>query len=133
MFDKYIIVEDTLRNVAVGGEVTGFQLGVRLPYYRGLGLSMVEDIEVTLDGVTAPAESVSLTLHGNRYRLTDLPGIFDDRWEMGEVATVFVSKAGGLSNGEHTVAVRERLRISYMPVPGGGADQKTLSLQGTPL
>ena len=129
MFDKYIIVEDTLRNVAEGGDVTGFQLGVRLPYYRGLGLSMVEDVEVTVDGETAPAEAVSLTVHGNTYRLTELPGIFDDRWEMGEVAIVSVAKAGGLAGGEHAVSVRERLRISYMPVPGGGADHKTLALQ----
>lgn len=129
MFDKYIIVEDTLQNILKGDDVTGFQLGVRLPYYRGLGLSMVEDVEVTVNGETAPAESVSLTVHGNTYRLSQLPGIFDDRWEMGEVATVSVEKAGGLAPGQHTVAVRERLRISYMPVPGGGADQKTLALQ----
>lgn len=130
MFDKYIIVEDTLRNVRDGHDVTGFRLGVRLPYYRGLGLSMVEDVEVTVDGEAAPAESVSLTVHGNTYKLTDLPGVVDDRWEMGEVATVSVEKRGGLAGGEHAVAVRERLRISYMPVPGGGADQKMLTLRG---
>lgn len=129
MFDKYIIVEDTLRNVVKDDDVTGFQLGVRLPYYRGLGLSMVEDVRVTVDGQTAPAGSVSLTVHGNTYKLTELPGIFDDRWEMGEVATVFVERRGGLAPGEHAVAVSERLRISYMPVPGGGADQKVLSLR----
>ena len=129
MFDKYIIVEDTLRNTGDDDDVTGFQLGVRLPYYRGLGLSMVEDIEVTVDGETALGTSVSLTVHGNTYRLTDLPGVFDDRWEMGEVATVTVDKAGGLTEGPHSVAVRQRLRISYMPVPGGGTDHKTLTLQ----
>ncbi|MFJ5956361.1 DUF6379 domain-containing protein [Paenarthrobacter sp. NPDC092416] len=129
MFDKYIIVEDTLCNAVDGDDVAGFQLGVRLPYYRGLGLSMVEDIEVTVDGETAPRGSVSLTVHGNTYKLTDLPGIFDDRWEMGEVATVSVDRAGGLAEGPHSVAVRQRLRISYMPVPGGGADHKTLTLK----
>ena len=129
MFDKYIIVEDTLRNVVNGADVTGFELGVRLPYYRGLGLSMVEDVQVTIDGETAPAASVALTVHGNTYRLTDLPNIFDDRWEMGEIATVSVEKRGGLAGGEHAVEVSERLRISYMPVPGGGADQKVLTLR----
>ncbi|NWL32703.1 C-glycoside deglycosidase beta subunit domain-containing protein [Paenarthrobacter nitroguajacolicus] len=129
MFDKYIIVEDTLRNVMAGDDITGFQLGVRLPYYRGLGLSMVEDVQVTVDGETAPAESVSLMVHGNTYKLADLPDVFDDRWEMGEVATISVEKPGGLAGGEHEVAVRERLRISYMPVPGGGADQKMLTLR----
>ncbi|MFJ6535163.1 DUF6379 domain-containing protein [Paenarthrobacter sp. NPDC091711] len=129
MFDKYIIVEDTLRNTGDDDDVTGFQLGVRLPYYRGLGLSMVEDIEVTIDGETSSSASVSLTVHGNTYKLTDLPGVFDDRWEMGEVATVSVERAGGLVEGPHSVAVRQRLRISYMPVPGGGTDLKTLTLR----
>lgn len=129
MFDKYIIVEDTLRNTEHDGSVTGFEVGVRLPYYRGLGLSMVENVEVSVNGETMPPEATSLTVHGNTYRLLDLPGVFDDRWEMGEVATVSIVKQGGLAAGEHEVAVVERLRVSYMPVPSGGADRKTLALQ----
>ncbi|WP_458106623.1 DUF6379 domain-containing protein [Arthrobacter sp. R3-55] len=129
MFEKYIIVEDTLRNTELDGSITGFQVGVRLPYYRGLGLSMVEAVEVSIDGETMRAEDTSLTVHGNTYRLLDLPGIFDDRWEMGEVATVCIAKPGGLAEGEHEVAVVERLRVSYMPVPSGGADRKKLALQ----
>ena len=130
MFDKYIIVEDTLRNTDLDGSVTGFEVGVRLPYYRGLGLSMVENVEVSINGETMPPEATSLTVRGNTYRLVDLPDVFDDRWEMGEVATVSIAKPGGLATGEHEVAVVERLRISYMPVPSGGADRKTLVLQG---
>ena len=129
MFEKYIIVEDTLRNTEEGGAITGFQVGVRLPYYRGLGLSMVENVEVSVDGQTMPAEGTSLTVHGNTYRLLDLPGVFDDRWEMGEVATVSIAKPGGLTAGEYEIGVVERLRVSYMPVPSGGADRKTLALQ----
>ena len=33
--------------------------------------------------------------------------------------------------GEHDVTVVVRLRISYMPVPGGGRDSKRLALQST--
>ena len=33
-----------------------------------------------------------------------------------------------LAPGEHDVAVSVRLRISYMPVPGGGRDAKKLPL-----
>ena len=41
MFDKYIIVEDGFRNVVEGGEVRGFQVKARLPYYRGLATVLV--------------------------------------------------------------------------------------------
>ena len=35
MYDKYLIVGEAFRNVARDGRLTGFQLGLRLPYYRG--------------------------------------------------------------------------------------------------
>ena len=50
MFDKYMICEETVRNVRRGNETVGFEFGARLPYYRGLGLSMIEDVAVTIDG-----------------------------------------------------------------------------------
>ncbi len=47
MMDHKMIVAGSLK--AVEG---GFALEARLPYYRGLGLSMVEDVAVTVDGTT---------------------------------------------------------------------------------
>ena len=132
MFDKYIIVTQGFRNTTTDGgtpdTVSGYELGIRLPYYRGLGLSMVESIDLIVDGTPVPAESLTLTVHGNSYAVTDLATVFDDRWEMGEIATLRVAQPGGLSAGTHEVSVAQRLRISYMPVPGGGRDSKTLEL-----
>ena len=133
MFDKYIIVPEGFRNTATDNSapeisVSGYELGIRLPYYRGLGLSMVESIDLTVDGTPVPAESLTLTVHGNSYAVTDLATVFDDRWEMGEIATLRVAQPGGLAPGSHDVSVAQRLRISYMPVPGGGRDTKTLEL-----
>lgn len=133
MFDKYIIVPEGFRNTTTGNgtpdiTVSGYELGIRLPYYRGLGLSMVESIDLTVDGTPVPAESLTLTVHGNSYAVTDLATVFDDRWEMGEIATLRVAQPGGLAPGSHDVSVAQRLRISYMPVPGGGRDAKTLEL-----
>lgn len=129
MFDQYIIVEDTLQNTGPAGAATGFSVGVRLPYYRGLGLSMVEDLTVEVDGEEVRPDRISLRLHGRTYRLDELPGVLDDRWEMGEIADLLIDRPGGLPAGRHEVFVRERLRISYMPVPGGGADRKDMTLQ----
>ena len=103
MFDKYIIVTQGFRNTTTDGgtpdTVSGYELGIRLPYYRGLGLSMVESIDLIVDGTPVPAESLTLTVHGNSYAVTDLATVFDDRWEMGEIATLRVAQPGGLAPG----------------------------------
>jgi hypothetical protein len=124
MFDKYIIcTEGFRRHGPAGGRVE-----VRMPYYRGLGLSMVEAVDLTLDGKPVPSERTTFTVHGHTYTFAQLPGVFDDRWEMGERAELAFESDAPLTAGEHDVAVSIRLRISYMPVPGGGRDRKRLTL-----
>ncbi len=99
-----------------------------MPYYRGLTLSMVEAVDLTLDGTPVPAGRTTFTVHGNTYTFDQLPRTTDDRWEMGERAQLAFETDEPLAPGEHDVAVSVRLRISYMPVPGGGRDAKRLTL-----
>lgn len=128
MFDKYMICEQGFRNVEASGKITGFEFGARLPYYRGLGLSMVEDIGVSVDGKAMPREAIRLRLRGKRYTLAALETEYEEAWGMGEVATVEVELPGGLSAGPHKVGLSETLRVSYMPIPTRGMDTKTLTL-----
>lgn len=112
MYEKYMIVPEGAKKTE-----KGFEIGARLPYYRGVSLSMVEEIEVSLDGETLPQSDVAITVHGNTYNLEQRENETDDRWEMGEVATLSVAKAGDLSAGEHTIGLKINLRIGYMPFP----------------
>ncbi|SDO69453.1 hypothetical protein SAMN05660199_02360 [Klenkia soli] len=128
MFDQYIVCEEGFRARDDGR--TGGVVEVRMPYYRGLGLSMVEAVDLTLDGVPVPAARTTLTVHGNSYGFDQLPTVLHDRWEMGERAQLAFETDAPLAPGEHDVAVAVRLRISYMPVPGGGRDRKRLTLAG---
>lgn len=128
MFDKYMICEDTVRNVIEDGRVAGFQFGARLPYYRGLGLSMIEDVAVTVDGEKLPRESVRITLRGRTYTLDQMETEYEDRWEMGEVAIVTVCKPGGLNVGAHQLELLEQLRVSYLPFPLMGRDRKDVTM-----
>lgn len=50
MFDKYLIVHDSLRNVGPPQSPSGFSFEAKLGYYRGLGLSMIEDLAIAVDG-----------------------------------------------------------------------------------
>ncbi|UNA35289.1 DUF6379 domain-containing protein [Klebsiella variicola subsp. variicola] len=46
------------------GKLSACAFLARLPYYRGLGLSMVEDIAVTLNGEAIPRQAIRLALRG---------------------------------------------------------------------
>jgi Domain of unknown function (DUF6379) len=126
MFDKYIVCEEGFR-ARDDGRAGGI-VEVRMPYYRGLALSMVEAVDLTLDGTPVPPERTTFTVHGNAYTFDRMPTVTDDRWEMGERAQLAFETSEPLAPGEHDVAVAVRLRISYMPVPGGGRDRKRLTL-----
>jgi hypothetical protein len=129
VFDRYIVCEEGFRALDDGR--TGGIVEVRMPYYRGLALSMVEAVDLVLDDRPVPADRTTLTVHGNTYAIDRLPSVVDDRWEMGERAQLAFETDEPLAAGEHDVAVAVRLRISYMPVPGGGRDRKRLSLGAT--
>jgi hypothetical protein len=128
MFDKYMICEETVRNVRRDNKVAGFEFGARLPYYRGLGLSMVEDVGVTIDGEKIPRGDVRVRVAGRTYTLDEMETVYDAVWNFGEIVTVTALKAGGLAPGEHRLELTEQLRVSYMPFPILGKDAKTVKL-----
>jgi hypothetical protein len=128
MFEKYIICPDSLRNTTTDCAVDGFAFDVRLAYYRGLVLSMVEGFEVTVDGHQLDAANLRLGVAGERFSFAELASEAEARWEFTEAATIFAHQLGGLKHGAHEIAVVEILRISYMPQPARRADCKTLQV-----
>jgi hypothetical protein len=131
MYDKYVICEEGFRNVAEkDGTISGFELMVRIAYYRGLRLSMVEGFEVTVDGEKFPEEKNLFTAGGKTYSFDEMEKEPTGRWEFGEKAILFVPKAGGLPDGKHEITVVQHLRISYMPFPVAASDTKTLAIGG---
>jgi len=130
MFDKFMIVGEEFKNVTRNGAVVGFQIGMRLPYYRGVVLSLIGDTDLTVDGELFSAEHMSVTLHGSTYKLTELENESVAKWEFGEVGILTVDKPGGLLPGEHKVELGQHLKISYVPWGFRGHDAKALTLAG---
>lgn len=128
MMDNKMICTDLFENVVDGGETVGFAFLGRLPYYRGLGLSMIEDIAVTVDGTAIAREDVRLTVHGNTYTLDEMETVYDDRWNFGEKARITALKPGGLAPGKHTIGFAVRMRVSYLPFVPTTKDSKELAL-----
>jgi hypothetical protein len=123
MMDNKMIVEGSLHNVDGGFAFLG-----RLPYYRGLGLSMIEDIQITVDGETVAREDVRFTVRGKTYTLDEMETVYDNRWNFGEKALITALKPGGLSAATHSVTFAVRYRVSYLPFVPTTRDTKELAL-----
>ena len=117
MFEKYMIYEDGFRNVEKNGRIIGFQVGVRITYYRGVCLAVVDSFDVTVDGVKYSKDQMTFTVKNTTYTFAQMIGRTDLRWDFGEVAYLTIQLPGGLSEGEHTVKVGEDIRVVYGMMP----------------
>jgi len=118
MFDEYIVCRDRIRPLP--GGAPGARLALRLPWYRGLPLSCVERLEITIDGQRVSDEDVTLSLYGPRYALSELPGLHDVQWFTLDTADVHAQTAEPLTPGEHHVDVMIQTRAPYQPTNMGG-------------
>lgn len=129
MFEKYLVHPEGFQNISENNEVVGYEVQLRIPYYRGLYMSCVEVIDLTIDGEKVSNDDMLITVKGETFTFAELPTVINHRWEMTETITVFVKKAGGLSKGEHKVKAFVSLRISYLPFNNVGNDEKVLVIE----
>lgn len=117
MFDRYIIDPATVRNTGPTDAPTGFAFESKLGYYRGLTLSMVEELTVAIDGEPLPRAAITFDEGNGPLSLDEMETAYDRRWAFGAPATIGVSRPGGFPEGEHKLSLQQKLRISYMPFP----------------
>ena len=103
------------RNVIEDGLATGFQVGIRLDYYRGVWLSQLRPATVTVDGESFSGAQVSWTIDGRSYEQDELAGQADVNWGITAPAILSVRKPGGLEPGIHEVEVLSQYSASYLP------------------
>jgi hypothetical protein len=113
MFEKYMLLTRGFRNVSKNGQVTGFQVGVRITYYRGIYVSLIEGFDVNIDGEDFGPEKISFSIGNRSFPITDIGTAIDIRWHFGDVATLTIEKPGGLPPGLHDILLTEKLRLSY--------------------
>lgn len=116
MLNRDIIQGTGFTNTVGDGRVTGFQLVVRNPNYRGLAASLVDGVDVTVDGHTWSHEANRYVLQGVEYDLAELRSATSGRWALDEPMTILVAHEGGLPAGTHAVAVDIRHRAPYIPI-----------------
>ena len=129
MFEQYMVCEDGFRNVVKDGDIIGFEVKLRIPYYRGIALSLINSIDLEIDGESFSSEEMTFSVETGSFPYNELSTVINNRWEFGEKATLFVKKADGLLEGTHKVHAIVNLRISYLPWPNIGEDSKNITLE----
>lgn len=117
MAGRQIFDPEAFRNVEQDGKIVGYAFAMKAQYYRGITLSIVRNIAVSVDGEQAAREDVRFTVNGETFTLEEMRTVVDSdyRWEFGDYATITVCKEGGLAPGAHHILVHQTIAPSYMP------------------
>jgi hypothetical protein len=91
---------------------------VRIPWYRALPASCIADVGLTVDGASAPKETLRWTMNGRDFRLEELPERTDEWWFPTDSAVVSAELPVSAER-EHDVEVELRLYIPYIVTDHG--------------
>ena len=125
MYQEHMVLKSDIESVLVNGVGTGFTVKMKIPYYRGVCLSLVEDMQVKYDNTVFTKDQLTFSVGGESFSFAEMATMTTTRWEFGEKATVFVPLKGGFALGNHRVEVTVAIRVSYM----GGARPYTVVLE----
>jgi hypothetical protein len=125
MFEKYLLVRHDFQNVSQNGQIIGFQVKIKIPYYRGVYLSQIEGVKLKLDDEEFTSDVMTFTVpeHGpnvpdsplKTYTFKELATATTARWYFGDTATLTVKKPGGTKPGVYKVTLSLLARNSYLP------------------
>ena len=98
----------------------GYEIQIRLRWYRSLPLSCVESIRFALDGERVDPAKISFGINDHNYRLSELEELVDEFWFVQDSAFLRVNQPGKVTPGEeHTIEVEVICRAPYIPIGPG--------------
>lgn len=113
---KYLVDIKDIRNVMLeDGNRPGFEIQMKIPYYRGVALSMIDDLYVKVGEDVFPKETLVFSVDGHDYTWPQIETVTTFRWEYGQKAKIFVPLEFGIFSGRPTrVEIGCAIRMSYM-------------------
>lgn len=112
-YNKILIHGRTLKNVAVGDVVIGYEFQIKYPSYRGAFLSCIEDLRFWVDDQEIDKNDIVFHLNGKDFLLEELAECFKEYWFVLKPATILVKCSGGIAKGEHSLRVYMKHRVPY--------------------
>jgi len=98
----------------------GYEIRVRLNWYRSLPLSCVEKVRLALDGQWVDPGEVTFEVNAHEYRLDELAPLCEEFWFVQDSARLHVRQAGKVAAGEsQTLDAEIALRFPYIPIGPG--------------
>lgn len=113
--EKEVIQSVGFRNITEDGSVIGFQMKIRLPYYRGIFLSQIRPGTLLIDGERFEKEEIIWNIKGEDYTYEEMKTDYNTHWAVTTPAVLKVKKQGGLSQGYHDIIYGFCYTSSYMP------------------
>lgn len=94
----------------------GFEMRLRLPYYRGLWTGHLKGAKVSVDGETWEPSQMRWTIGALSGSLDELRNNGEGRWPVDVPAVLAFERSEPLSAGMHDVSVVLMVDTSYIPV-----------------
>ncbi len=126
MLEKQMILTRGFENIRESGQISGFQLKIRIPYYRGVWLAIIADLTVTVDGTVFDHGRIRVRYKDKSYTMDALARAETVHWDYGDPLDLLVAKSGGLAPGLHDVEVRLELKPAFTDVVGTARRKITL-------
>lgn len=112
MFDEYMICGNFLTQKKTFNKMQSLQ--IRLPWYRSLPFSCIEELEVNVDGIRSKANDVYLYICGQLHSMNEVSKLHDVFWFVLDTVDVCFCMPQSLGAGAHDVSIRLTMRIPYV-------------------
>lgn len=109
MWSTRLISNDGLKRTE-----TGFEVDIRLPWYRSLPLSVLRGILLKLDGEAVATEAIKLRVNGNSFALSELEDLTGEWWYVLDSGFLEVEHEPLPPNSKHEVGVTLTFEIPYV-------------------
>ncbi len=111
-----VVVDNSLKNVSFNDKIMGYQFDIRLSYYRGQFLSVIDEFKIKVDGQEVDNEVIKFCINGKEFSPVEFDKCYTEFWQITEPATIRVWQPGGLEAGEHDIDVTLFFRSPYMSI-----------------
>ena len=114
MFENYMLLHRGFQNVKQDNKIIGFQILVKIAYYRGIMLNLIGDFNVKVDGEEFTNDKILITVGKRTFTFAETATVKDVHWDFEKPLQLTVLKDGGLKPGEHEVTFTQNIKVSYM-------------------
>ena len=98
----------------------GYQINVRLNWYRSLPLSCVQNIKLVVDGEEVPSSDMRFAVNGNQYTIDEIAEKVEEFWFVQDAAQLQVLQLSKVHAGEsHEIEAEIALRFPYIAIGPG--------------